>query len=315
MKIAILESLNISREKLNQLKKPFEDKGCEFFEYDRTDNNNELKEQLHNIDVAILANMPLPKEAIENSNKLKFINISFTGYDHVDIDAAKHKNISISNASGYSTESVAELVIGMAISMYRNLPQVQQRLRNGLTKDGLVGNQIKDKTVGIIGLGKIGSRTAELFHAFGTNILSTSRTIHKEVPNYIKQVPLDELLQSSDIIVLHCPLNDETKNLINIDKLKLMKSSAILINVARGGVVNEKDLCHALKHKLIRGACLDVFNTEPPLDTKQDIIHAPNTLLTPHIAFATEESMELRAEIVFENLSCWIEGNQQNIIL
>ncbi len=314
MKIAILEDLGISQDKLNNLKKPFEAKGIAFFDYEKTLDETKLVEQVKDKDAIIIANMPISANVINNAENLKFINIGFTGVDHVDINSAKTKNIAVSNASGYSTEAVAELTIGMAIAMLRNVPQVEARLRHLKTKEGLVGNEIKGKTVGIVGLGKIGARSAELFHAFGATILASSRTVHKNVPSYVEQVSLDDLLKHSDIVCLHCPLNNETKGLIDKEKLALMKSTAILINVARGDVVNERDLCKALESGIIRGACVDVFSIEPPLKGKEAILKAPNTLLTPHIAFASKESMELRAEIIFDNLEAWLNGNQKNVI-
>ncbi len=314
MNIAIMESLGVSQEKLNSLKKPFEAKGITFFDYEKTLDEQVLIEEVKDKDAIIIANMPISANVINSANKLQFINIAFTGVDHVDIDAAKAKNIAVSNASGYSTEAVAELTIGMAITMLRNLPQVEARLRHLKTKDGLVGNEIKGKTVGIVGLGKIGARSAELFNAFGAKILASSRTVHQNVPSYVEQVSLDDLLKHSDIVCLHCPLNNETKGLINKEKLSLMKNTAILINVARGDVVNEHDLCNALESDIIRGACVDVFSIEPPLTGKETILKAPNTLLTPHIAFASKESMELRAEIIFDNLDAWLNGGQKNAI-
>ena len=193
--------------------------------------------------------------------------------------------------------------------------EVEGRCRDGKTKDGLVGWELKGKTVGIIGLGKIGSRTAELFHAFGCDILAQSRTIHKEVPPYVKQVPQEELLAKSDIVVLHCPLNDSTRGMIDANKLAMMKTSAMLINVARGPVVVEKDLTEALENGVIACAGIDVFDKEPPLDVESPILHAPNVLVTPHVAFATKESMSLRAKIVFENLQSWMEGKQINVVM
>ncbi len=315
MKVVIMESLAVSEEKLLSLKKPFEDSGVAFFDYEKTTSIEKMVSQAKDADIMMIANMPIPSEVIEKCENLKFINVAFTGVNHLDLDACMKKNISVSNASGYSNESVAELGVGMAISMLRNMVQVEERLRSLQTKDGLVGNEIKGKTVGIVGLGKIGSRSAELFHAFGAKILSSSRTVHENEPDYIQQVSLDDLLKKSDIVILHCPLNSETKHLIDKKKLELMKETAILINLARGEVVNEADLSEALEKGVIRGACVDVFSTEPPLSGDEPILKAPNTLLTPHIAFASEESMDLRAEIVFDNLKAWIDGKQKNVVL
>ncbi len=315
MKVVIMESLGITEEELNTRKAPFEEKGVEFVSYPKSTDVPTLIDEAKDADAMIIANMPMPNEVISECKNLKYVDVAFTGVDHVGLDACKANGVAVSNASGYSNEAVAELVIEMALSLYRNVPQVEKRVRELSTKDGLVGNEIKGKTVGIIGLGKIGSRSAELFHAFGANILAQSRTNHADAPDYVKQVSQEELLKESDIVVLHCPLNDSTRGMINAEKLAMMKKSAILINVARGPVVNAQDLADALNNDVIAGAAIDVFDVEPPLPASEPLLGAKNTLLTPHIAFASQESMSLRAEIVFDNLDAWMNGNQKNVIL
>lgn len=314
-KIVIMESLGISAEELAARKAPFEAQGHVFVDYPKTTDPAKLIEEAKDADAMILANMPMPADVLRKCNKLKFIDVAFTGVDHVGLDAAKEKNIAVSNASGYSNEAVSELVIGTTLSLARNLRSVEDRCREGKDKTGLVGWEIKGKTVGIIGLGKIGTRTAELFHAFGATVLAQSRTHHDGIAEYIEQVTQEELLHCSDIVVLHCPLNDSTRGMINAEKLAMMKPTALLVNVARGPVVVEKDLASALENGVIAGAAIDVFDKEPPLDTASPILHAPNCLVTPHVAFATQQSMSLRAEIVFDNLAKWMEGHQINTIL
>ena len=314
-KIVIMESLGISAEELAAHKAPFEAQGHVFVDYPKTTDPAKLIEEAKDADAMILANMPMPADVLRKCDKLKFIDVAFTGVDHVGLDAAKEKNIAVSNASGYSNEAVSELVIGTTLSLARNLRSVEDRCREGKDKTGLVGWEIKGKTVGIIGLGKIGTRTAELFHAFGATVLAQSRTHHDGVAEYIEQVSQEELLRRSDIVVLHCPLNDSTRGMINAEKLAMMKPTALLVNVARGPVVVEKDLAAALENGVIAGAAIDVFDKEPPLDTASPILHAPNCLVTPHVAFATQQSMSLRAEIVFDNLAKWMEGHQINVIL
>ena len=313
-KVVILESLGIPGEELKKYEKAFENE-VEFVEYEKTTDLAVLKEETKDADAMIIANMPMPDEVIRACDKLQFIDVAFTGVDHVGLNAAKEKGIKVSNASGYSNEAVAELAVGMAIGMLRNIPQVQERVRSGGTKDGLVGSELMNKTVGIIGYGKIGSRSGELFHAFGCRILACSRTVHPDCPDYVKQVPMDALLLDSDIVVLHCPLNDSTRGMIDYKKLCLMKKTAILINLARGPVTNEDDLARALEEGVIAGAAVDVFTKEPPLPADTQMLKAPNTLLTPHIAFATRESMSLRAEIVFANLRAWLDGGQLNTVI
>lgn len=314
-KIVIMESLGISAEELAARKAPFEAQGHVFVDYPKTTDSAKLIEEAKDADAMILANMPMPADVLRKCDKLKFIDVAFTGVDHVGLDAAKEKNIAVSNASGYSNEAVSELVIGTTLSLARNLRSVEDRCREGKDKTGLVGWEIKGKTVGIIGLGKIGTRTAQLFHAFGATVLAQSRTHHDGIAEYIEQVTQEELLRRSDIVVLHCPLNDSTRGMINAEKLAMMKPTALLVNVARGPVVVEKDLAAALENGVIAGAAIDVFDKEPPLDTASPILHAPNCLVTPHVAFATQQSMSLRAEIVFDNLAKWMEGHQINTIL
>lgn len=315
MKAVIMESLGISAEEMRQYQARFEARGMVFSEYERTNDPERMIAQAKDADVMIVANMPVPEKVVRACGKLKFIDVAFTGVDHIPLRAAKEMGIAVSNASGYSTEAVAELVLGMALSMARNLRAVENRCRAGKTKEGLIGWEIKGKTVGIVGLGKIGTRTAELFHAFGAEILSHSRTIHIDAPDYIRQTALDDVLQNADIVVLHCPLNDATKGMINRERLALMKKTALLINAARGPVVVEQDLLDALKCGEIAGAALDVFDQEPPLDPALPLLQTVHTLLTPHVAFATRESMQLRAQIVFDNLQSWLDGTQINRVI
>ena len=315
MKTVLMESLGISAESLKNHMKPFAEQGMEFSVCDRTSSIDKQIENARDADIMIVANMPVPAEVINACDRLKFIDIAFTGVDHVAIDACRAKGIAVSNASGYSNEAVAEQTLGMVLSLYRNLIPLDARARGGKDKTGLVGCEVKGKTVGIIGLGKIGRRSAELFHVLGADVIAFTRTPAKNDLPYVTCVDKNELLSKSDIVLLHCPLNDSTRGMIGADELSVMKPSAILVNAARGPVVNTKDLADALNSGKIAGACIDVFDTEPPLPADEPLLHTPNTVLTPHSAFATKESMELRADIVFANLSAWLAGEQKNIIL
>lgn len=315
MKIAIMESLAVSEQKMAELKKPFEEVGHTFVEYEKSTDIRTLIDEAKDADVMVIANMPMPSEVIRACDNLKFIDVAFTGVDHVGLDAAKEKGVAVSNASGYSNEAVAELVLGMVLSLSRNLTAVEQRCRDGATKEGLVGWEVKGKTVGVIGLGRIGMRTAELFKAFGCKILAYDEHPSEQGRKLAEYVDMDTLLAESDIVTLHCPLIDSTRGLINAENLAKMKKSAILINCARGPVVVTKDLADALNQGVIAGAGVDVFDKEPPLDKNEPLLHCKNCLVTPHVAFASKESMVLRAEIVFDNLAAWINGEQKNIVL
>ena len=315
MNIVMLESLAVSEEILNSYVKPLEEAGHTFRAYEKSSDVEVLKEESRDADILILANMPLKQEVIRNCSHLKFIDVAFTGVDHVDLNAAKEMGAALSNASGYSNESVAELTLGMMLSLLRNVPQVDARCREGKTKDGLVGFELKGKTVGIIGTGAIGQRTAQLCSAFGCKVIAYNGFSKKENSELITYLPLKEMLEQADIVALHCPLTEQSRHLINEETIGYMKKSAILINAARGPVVDSDALANALNEGRIAGAGIDVFEVEPPLQTDHPLLHAKNTIVTPHVAFATKESMEIRAEIVFRNIDQWLKGEQINKIL
>ncbi len=315
MNIVLLESLGIPAELLEKYACTLRAKGHEFAAFEKDTDPAVQIERCKDADVIIIANMPLIGEVIRACKKLKFINVAFTGVDHVDLAAAKECGVQVSNASGYSTQSVAELAVGMMISLLRNVPQVGQRARAGKTKDGLVGTELHGKTVGIVGAGAIGQRTAAICRAFGCDVIAYNPR-KKIVPEgLLRFVELDELFKQADVISLNCPLNDATRGLVDARRIGLMKKSAILINVARGPVVDSAALAEALNSGRIAGAGIDVFETEPPLDTAHPLLHTPNTIVTPHIAFASKESMALRAEIIFGTLDAWFNGERRNIIL
>jgi D-3-phosphoglycerate dehydrogenase len=234
----------------------------------------------------------------------------------VDKEVCAEQGIGISNAAGYSTEAVAELVIGLIISKLRNIVECNSVIREGKTKDGLVGFELAGKTVGIVGTGAIGLRTAELLKVFGCKLLGYNRSVREEALRLgVQYVSLEELLKESDIITLHTPLTEDTKHLINKDNLRLLKKNALLVNCARGQVIDIEATAEALKENKFAGAAIDVFEIEPPLSLQHTLFGADNALLTPHVAFATKESMVRRAEITFNNIYSWLEGNQINKML
>ena len=315
MKIVLLESLGIPEESLQRRVAPLLRAGHTFEAYSRSTNPDELIARCAGAQAVMLANMPLPGRVIDACDALQFIDIAFTGVDHVDLDAARRKSVTVSNASGYSTTAVAELTVCMMLSLLRNVSAVEARCRAGQTKDGLVGCELAGKTVGIVGTGAIGLRVAALCHAFGCEVIAYSRTQRADAPDYVRYVPLDALMTLSDVVTLHCPLTEETRGMINEQRLALMKPGAILINAARGGVVDTRALADALESGRLGGAGVDVFDSEPPLCTDHPLLHTPNTLVTPHVAFATAESMELRADIVFDNLNQWLQGHPVRLVL
>ncbi len=315
MNIVLLESLGVPEEVLNACAKPLVDAGHTFKAYPKDTDPKVQIERAKDADVIMIANMPLSGEVISACPNLKYIDVAFTGVDHVDLDAARAKSVKVSNAAGYSNEAVAELTLCMMLALLRNVPQVEARCRAGQTKDGLVGVELMGKTVGIVGVGAIGTRTAELCHAFGCKVLGNKRHVRGDEPDYIEFVSLEELLSRSDIVSLHCPLNEDSRGMINKDTIAKMKPGALLINAARGPVVDSQALADALNNGDLGGAGIDVFETEPPLDLDHPLLHSKNTIVTPHVAFASAESMETRCKIVFDNISQWMNGHQTNIIL
>lgn len=313
MKLNILEPLGVEKnELLAMAEKKLGDK-VEITYYDtRVEDKETLIERSKDADIVVLSNIQYKKEVIEHCNNLKMICVAFTGVDHIDIEYCKERNITVCNCAGYSTVAVAELVFGLIVSLYRNLIQCDEVTRKGGTKDGLVGFELEGKKFGIVGAGAIGLRVANIAKVFGCEVYAYSRT-KKEVDG-IKFVDLKTLLSICDIVSLHLPLNEGTKGIINKEKLELMKENAILINTARGPIVDSEALADALKSGKIAGAGIDVFEIEPPIPTDYVLFDAPNVIVTPHVAFATKESMIKRAEIVFENIDKYIEGKPQNVI-
>ncbi len=305
MNIVFLEPLGISQERL---KEKIENKiGTAYnitYFAERCEDTATLIERSRNADIVVLSNIKFGKDVMLHCKNLKKICVAFTGIDHIDTDYCKAHGIEVKNCAGYSTVAVADLVFAMAISLARNVIPCDVRCRNKGTKEGLVGFELEGKTFGIIGMGAIGMRVAKIANAFGCNVIAYSRTV-KDIDD-VKFVSLDTLLQSSDIVSLHVPQTSETINLIDENKLTIMKPTAFLINTARGPIVNTTALASALKNGTIAGAGIDVFDTEPPIAKDHPLCDAPNTILTPHIAFASEQAFEKRADIVANNLYDWL---------
>lgn len=316
MIVKLLEPLSVPDSLIEELSAPMKEAGHEFVYYDeKTTDVEELAERSADADIVIIANNPYPKEAFQNAENLKLINVAFTGVDHVDQEAAKDQGIQIANAAGYSNTAVAELVIGLTIDVLRKISFGNESVRQGEDVTTFQGNEIKGKTVGIIGTGSIGLEAARLFKAFGANLIGYNRSEKEEAKELgLEFVSLDDLLKQSDIVSVHLPLNDETKNTLSKEKLALMKPEAILINAARGPIIDNDALAELLNNEKIAGAGIDVFDMEPPIPKDYPLLSAKNAILTPHIAFLTDESMVTRAHIAFDNVEKYLEGNPQNII-
>lgn len=313
MKVAIVEPLGIDEKAVEKLQQEFLPKDIELVYYNTAPADDAEKiRRAAGAQIVMLANMPFRKNVLEKCTDLKMLSVAFTGVDHVNMDYCRENDIMVCNCSGYANEAVSELVFGMIINLYRSIFAADKAVRSGGTKKGLMQIELCKKCFGIIGAGAIGLKTARLAEAFGCEVYAYSRT-PKNIEG-MKFVGLDELLATCDIVSVHVPLTPQTKDLINAENIVKMKPNAILINTARGPVVNAKVLADALKNGTIAGAGVDVFDVEPPLAGDNPLLDAPHTVLTPHIGFATQEAMQKRAVIAFDNIKKYLEGKPQNIM-
>ncbi|HSH52174.1 MAG TPA: NAD(P)-dependent oxidoreductase [Bacteroidales bacterium] len=313
MRIVQIEPIGINPDDLKKIETNFERAGHEWTHYDhKPQNEKELIERAKEAQVIILSNLPLSKNVISQCHDLKMISVAFAGVDHIAMDVCHEKGIVVSNAAGYSNHAVSELTIGSVVNLYRKILWNDHQTRNLSDRQGFLGSELHGKTFGIIGTGQIGLQVARLANAFGCKVLAFNRS-RKNIPN-VEFSNLDYLLKNSDIVSLHLPLTNKTKHLIAENKIKLMKKTAILINTARGPVVDYHALATALKNKNIAGAAIDVYEKEPPLDKDHPLFDAPNILLTPHIGYATKEAIQLRGKIVIDNISQWMAGKPQNVM-
>lgn len=313
MKIVLLEDLGITESYLEQQKEKLEEMGHQFLYYKKTDDQKLFIERNQDADVFMLVNMPLSKEVVDQASHLKMIDVAFTGVDHLPMTTLKERGVVVCNASGYATRAVAELTLSLMIQLLRNSKEVEVALRSGKTKEGLIGNLLYGKTVGIVGAGAIGKQVAFLCKCFGCHVICTNPS--KVQSDYIdEQVDLETLLKRSDVVTIHCPLTAQTRHMIGKQELSLMKQKAFLINTARGGIVDTKALQEALQNHWISGAAVDVFDIEPPLPKDDPLFQCPHFIMMPHIGYATVESLEQRGRIVFENLYAWLEGKPMRIV-
>ena len=310
MHIVLAEPLEITENDLNALSAPFIAAGHTFDFYpDKAADDALLAHRLRSADVALIANRPLPENVLKGCPKIKYINVAFTGVDHVAMDYCREKNIPVSNAAGYSDQTVAELTVGFAVSLLRRLPDCDHASRTGGTSALLRGKEIAGRTVGVIGLGRIGRRTAKLFEAFGANVIACDPSPSGDYP----MVSLDDLLKTADIVTLHAPNIPSTRKMLGEKQFALMKPRAYFINCARGALVDSAALARALNENRIAGAAVDVFDVEPPLPEAEPLLQAKNCILAPHVAYLSDESMLRRAQTVFENLAAYLNGTPQNL--
>lgn len=285
--------------------------------YDRS-TPEETIERCQSAQAIITNKSPLTREILSKLPRLEYVGVTATGFNIVDIEACRAKNVTVCNVPAYSTMSVAQLVFAYILEHCHNIGHHSQAVHSGrwtscpdfafwdkplVELDGL--------TLGIVGFGNIGQQVARLGQAFGMNVLVHSRT-EKDFPG-VKWTDLETLLQESDFVSLHCPLTDNTKELINWRTIRHMKDHAFLINTGRGPLINEADLADALNSNKLSGAGLDVLSVEPP-PAENPLLSAQNTFITPHIAWATRAARVRLMTRTVENLKAWLDGNPQNVV-
>lgn len=281
--------------------------------------NDEIVERVQNQNIVITKELPVGRDLILNfPPSVELICEAGTGYNNIDLEAAKEKNITVCNIPGYSTEAVAQLAITFMLCLSSSLTQQQVMLKqknyDNFTKHLMLPHyEIQNKTLGIIGAGSIGMQVVKVARALGMNVLVYSRTPKSFDDPKIKFVSLEELLKSSDFVSLHCPLTPATRHIINKERLNMMKPSAFIINTARGALINEADLIEALKDGKIAGAGLDVQEEEPPkLDNP--LYEMENVILTPHIGWKCFESRQRLIELLAKNVEEFINGTPINVV-
>lgn len=297
MKIAIIEPIGITHEEIHS-----ELSNHTIMECDSRDwSDEQLIERIKDAHIIALTNRPLSAAVIHAATELKFIAVAFAGIDHIDMDAVNQRHILVKNAAGYANTAVAELVFGLMISLARDIPGNNQKVRQKATTN--TGIELKNKTLGIVGLGAIGSEVKRLAQAFQMKTIAYGKN---------SQLTLDDLFSQSDFITLHVPLVNETRGMVDLKLLSKMKKTAYLINCARGPIIVSSDLKQALEQQLIAGAALDVFDMEPPLPTDYSLFEAPNLIATPHIGFNTQEALRAKGLLTLKNIQEFLNINTKD---
>ena len=287
--------------------------------YDNTP-YNQIVERAYDAEIVVINKCTFDKDILNSLPNLKYICESATGFDNIDIVEARNKGIEVSNVKGYSTTSVVQQVFSLILSITNRSEYYSQGVHNNrwtnhdfFTYWDFPIYELTNKTLGLYGYGKIGRKVAEVAKSFGMNVIANRKNISKGYDQDVSHASLEELFEKSDILSLHAPQTVENTNLVNEKTLYLMKKNAILINTARGKMINELDLRNALDNGVIAGAGLDVLSTEPPLKDNP-LIGAKNCMITPHQAWVSFESRKKLMHGVILNINSFIKGNPINVV-
>lgn len=290
-----------------------------YVEHDKTD-PADVVDRLRDATVAIVNKVAMREPTLAQLPKLKLIAMAATGYDCIDIDSCRHRGIAVANIRNYAVHTVPEHTFMMLLALRRNLLAYRHDVEHGLWQKSeqfcLLTHPIGDlygSTIGIVGEGAIGQGTAAIARAFGMTVLFADHEPPK-APG-VEFTPLGEVLERADVISLHLPLTLATRNLIGLPQLRRMKRNAILLNTARGGLVDEQALVQALEEGLIAGAGFDVLTVEPPREGNPLLeLRRPNFILTPHVAWASDDAMQFLADQMIDNVDLWAEGRPRHLV-
>ena len=281
---------------------------------------SELIERAKDSEILLTNKVLLMREQIDMLPKLRYVGVNATGYNVVDIDYAHRKGIVVTNIPAYSTESVAQMVFAHLFNVANRVGHYARQSRQGRWASNpdfcywdtpLI--ELYGKTIGIIGLGNIGMRVAQIASAFGMKVTAVTSKDSAYLPPYIQKVTIEELFAGSDMLTLHCPLNAETKEMINSTTLQQMRHGTIIINTGRGGLVNDQDVADALNEGRLGAYCADVLTDEPP-SADNPLLHCDNAYLTPHIAWATREARSRLIDVAIDNVRAFCQGKPQNVV-
>lgn len=287
--------------------------------YDRTQ-PSEVVERAHDAEIIVTNKVTLTRQTLEQLPNLRLICVLATGYNTIDILAARDLGITVCNVPAYSTDSVAQMVFALILNMTNRVAHYARQTREGRWSAApdfcywdLPVSELAGKTLGIVGLGHIGAKVASIAREFGMDVFAFTSKNSTALPDYIQKTTLEGLLGVSDILTLHCPLTPDTHELINARTLARMKRGALLVNTGRGPLVNEADVAEALASGQLGGYGADVMCSEPPA-ADNPLFAQPNAFITPHIAWASVEARQRLLNATFDNIRAFQDGHPQNVV-
>ena len=316
MKIVILDGYTANPGDLSW--KALEEMGA-LTVYERT-KPEETIDRAKDAEVVLTNKVLLKRQEIEQLPKLRYIGVLATGYNVVDLEAAREHGIIVTNVPAYSTLSVAQMVFSHLLTVTNHTEHYARQNREGkwtaspdFSYMDMPVTELAGKTFGIVGLGNIGQRVAMIAAAFDMSVVAYTSKSADQLPPYIQKRTLDEVLAESDVLSLHCPLTPDTQHLVNRQTLQKMKPSAILINTGRGPLISDQDVADALNNNRLKAFCADVLTEEPP-KADHPLLQVPNAYITPHIAWATLEARQRLIQVAIDNVRSFLSGHPKNIV-